>query len=52
MSERKIIPVLKIENAELLGGSFKNFKGEERKFNDAGKRNFCVVIHEDMVEQH
>ena len=51
MSERKIIPVLKIENAELLGGSFKNFKGEERKFNDAGKRNFCVVIPEDMVEQ-
>lgn len=30
-----------IENARLL---FRNFRGEEQKFNTAGNRNFCVAL--------
>ena len=35
-----------IENANII---FKNFSGEETKFNRAGNRNFCVFI--DDIEQ-
>lgn len=35
---------LKFENARLL---FKNFKGEEDKYNAAGNRNFCAVIDDE-----
>ena len=36
-----------IENARLI---FKNFSGEESKFNRAGNKNFCVVLDHDMAD--
>ena len=36
-----------IEDARLI---FKNFSGEESKFNRAGNKNFCVVLDHDMAE--
>ena len=35
-----------IENARIL---FRNFSGQESRFNLAGRRNFCVVIPDDMT---
>lgn len=35
---------------EILGGQFRNFRGEKRKFNDAGRRNFNLVIPPEFVE--
>ena len=43
--QRKFIPEIGLENARII---FRNFRGEEQKFNPAGKRNFCVVIPEDL----
>ena len=37
-----------IENARLI---FKNFSGEESKFNRAGNKNFCVVLDHDMADE-
>ena len=36
-----------IEDARLI---FKNFSGEESKFNRAGNKNFCVVLDRDMAD--
>lgn len=36
-----------IENARLI---FKNFSGEESKFNRGGNKNFCVVLDHDMAQ--
>ena len=36
-----------IENARLI---FKNFSGEESKFNRGGNKNFCVVLDHDMAD--
>ena len=35
---------------DLLGGPFRNFRGEKRKFNDAGKRSFNLVIPEEYID--
>lgn len=36
-----------IENAELLGGSFKNFSGKPTKYDPIGKRSFCIKLREE-----
>lgn len=37
-----------IENAKII---FRNFKGEESKYNRAGNRNFCVIIEDPAMAQ-
>ena len=36
-----------IENARII---FRNFSGEAGKFNPAGRRNFCVLLEQDLGE--
>lgn len=43
----KRIDNIVVENAKLI---FKNFAGEESKFNRAGNRNFCVILDGDSAE--
>jgi hypothetical protein len=47
MPQKKVLPKLEIRNAKLL---YRNFKGEETKFNPAGMRNFCVILDEKSAE--
>ena len=39
---------IRIDNAKI---AFKNFSGEERKFNPAGNRNFAVFLPDDIARQ-
>ena len=51
MADKKWIDDICIENAELLGGSFKNFSGiENPPYNRAGDRNFAVYIDDETAE--
>ena len=42
------IPNLSVENARIF---FRNFAGKEKKFNPAGKRNFCLALDDDTAER-
>lgn len=44
----KRIPNISIENARIL---FRNFAGNETKYNRKGCRNFCVVIEDPAMAQ-
>ncbi len=46
-NNRVVTSNINIENARLV---FRNFRGEEQRFNPAGRRNFCVLINDDDAE--
>lgn len=39
---------IRIDNAKI---AFRNFAGEEKKFNPAGNRNFCVFLSDEMAKK-
>ena len=43
----KVTNNIVMENARLI---FKNFSGEESKFNRKGNRNFCVVLDPEVAD--
>lgn len=43
----KVTNNITIENAHVM---FRNFSGEESKFNAAGKRNFCVQLDSKLAD--
>ena len=40
---------LLLEDAEILGGRFRNFRGEAGRYNAEGDRSFCVVVPNELV---
>ena len=44
----KHVDEIRIENAKIM---FKNFSGEESKFNRKGDRNFCLIIEDPDMSQ-
>lgn len=47
MADNKRVPNLVIENARIM---WRNFAGEERRFNEAGDRNFVIFLENDVAE--
>ena len=47
-NKRKVMDQLVIEDAKLI---FKNFSGKEGKYNPAGRRNFCVLLDDEISKQ-
>ena len=44
--EDKALSDLTLENARIV---FRNFSGVEKKFNPAGRRNFCVLLESELA---
>ena len=47
----KKISNIRLENLDGSMIKFKNFAGEEGKFNPAGKRNFCIFLDDDFADK-
>lgn len=47
-TENKQIPNVTIEGARIL---FRNFRGEEKKYNPKGRRNFCVILDYELADK-
>ena len=41
----EILMIQEAAQADILPGQFRNFRGEKRKFNDEGKRNFNLALN-------
>lgn len=50
MTKREWLPDLELRDVRILRGQFRNFSGEERRFNPAGNRNFAVEISQEIAE--
>ncbi len=48
MSRKYVTETIKIENAQII---FPNFRGEEKTFNPAGMRNFCVLLETPLANK-
>ena len=48
MSNGKRIPPVEIRNARVL---WPNFEGRKAQFNDAGRRNFCLLIDDETARK-
>jgi hypothetical protein len=48
MAYKKNVDNITIENAKII---FRNFRGEESKYNRAGNSNFCVIIEDSQLAQ-
>lgn len=50
-NERRIDKVITMEDIPGSAIRFKNFSGEEGQYNQKGKRNFCVLLDDDLAHQ-
>lgn len=48
MATKHRLPQVNISDAQLL---FRNFAGKEAMYNPKGRRNFCVVLDDDLAEK-
>lgn len=46
--EKRQIPNITLEGARIL---FRNFRGEESRYNAKGRRNFCVILDYELADQ-